>query len=64
MSFFVTSSIIFFICYWFMYKNIYGGGIKNFFKYIGAFLTFFSVAMGFSLHNTIAVLEGHLGKKK
>ena len=63
MSFFVTSSIIFFVCYWFMYKNIYGGGIKNFFKYIGAFLTFFSVAMGFSLHNTIAVLEGHFGKK-
>ena len=63
MSFFVSSSIIFFICYWYMYKNIYGGGLKNFFKYIGMFFTFFSIAMGFSLHNTIAVLEGHLGKK-
>ena len=63
MSFFVISSIIFFICYWFMYKSIYGGGIKNFFKYIGMFFTFFSIAMGFSLHNTIAVLEGHFGKK-
>jgi len=63
MSFFVISSIIFFICYWFMYKNIYGSSVKNFFKYIGAFFTFFSVAMGFSLHNTIAVLEGHFGKK-
>jgi cellulose synthase/poly-beta-1,6-N-acetylglucosamine synthase-like glycosyltransferase len=63
MSFFVISSVIFFICYWFMFKNIYGGGIKNFFKYIGAFFTFFSIAMGFSLHNTIAVLEGHFGKK-
>jgi cellulose synthase/poly-beta-1,6-N-acetylglucosamine synthase-like glycosyltransferase len=63
MSFFVVSSLIFFICYWYMYKNIYGGGVKNFFKYIGAFLTFFSIAMGFSLHNTIAVLEGHFGKK-
>ena len=63
MSFFVISSLIFFVCYWHMYKNIYGGGFKNFFKYIGAFLTFFSVAMGFSLHNTIAVLEGHFGKK-
>ncbi|MCI2228822.1 glycosyltransferase family 2 protein [Polaribacter sp. MSW13] len=63
MSFFVISSLIFFICYWYMYKNIYGGGIKNFFKYIGAFFTFFSIAMGFSLHNTIAVLEGHFGKK-
>ncbi len=63
MSFFVMSSLIFFICYWYMYKNIYGNGIKNFLKYIFAFLTFFSVAMGFSLHNTIAVLEGHFGKK-
>lgn len=63
MSFFVISSLIFFICYWHMYKNIYGGGLKNFFKYIGLFFTFFSIAMGFSLHNTIAVLEGHFGKK-
>ncbi|WP_334056694.1 cellulose synthase family protein [Polaribacter sp. P097] len=63
MSFFVISSLIFFVCYWHMYRNIYGGGFVKFFKYIGAFFTFFSVAMGFSLHNTIAVLEGHLGKK-
>jgi cellulose synthase/poly-beta-1,6-N-acetylglucosamine synthase-like glycosyltransferase len=63
MSFFVISTLIFFICYWFTYKNIYGGGIKGFFKYTAMFFTFFSIAMGFSLHNSIAVLEGHLGKK-
>ena len=63
MSFFVISTIIFFICYWFMYKQMYGGGFKKFVNYIGMFLTFFSIAMGFSLHNTIAVLEGHLGKR-
>lgn len=63
MSFFVISTIIFFICYWFMFKRSYGGGIKNFLKYIGSFFTFFSIAMGFSLHNTIAVIEGHFGKK-
>lgn len=63
MSFFIISTLIFFICYWFMYKNTYGGGIKNFINYIGMFFLFFSIAMGFSLHNTIAVLEGHLGKK-
>ncbi len=63
MSFFIVSTLIFFICYWFMYKNSFGGGFKNFIKYIGAFFTFFSIAMGFSLHNTIAVLEGHFGKK-
>ncbi len=63
MSFFVTSTLIFFICYWFTFKSIYGGGLKQFIKYIGLFFTFFSVAMGFSLHNSIAVIEGHLGKK-
>jgi len=63
MSFFVISSIIFFVCYWFMYKRIYGSGLKNFVQYIVMFLTFFSIAMGFSLHNSIAVFEGHLGKR-
>jgi cellulose synthase/poly-beta-1,6-N-acetylglucosamine synthase-like glycosyltransferase len=62
MSFFVISTIIFFICYWFMYKQTYGGGFTKFFRYIGMFFTFFSIAMGFSLHNSIAVLEGHAGK--
>ncbi len=63
MSFFVLSTLIFFVCYWFMYKQIYGSGFKKFFNYIGMFFTFFSIAMGFSLHNSIAVLEGHAGKR-
>jgi len=63
MSFFVASTVIFFICYWYMFKNIYGGGFKQFIKYIGMFFTFFSIAMGFSLHNSIAVIEGHIGKR-
>ncbi|RKE98420.1 cellulose synthase family protein [Ichthyenterobacterium magnum] len=63
MSFFVISTVIFFVCYWFMYKKIYGSGFKNFFSYVGMFFTFFSIAMGFSLHNSIAVLEGHIGKR-
>ncbi|GAB5565532.1 MAG: glycosyltransferase family 2 protein [Winogradskyella sp.] len=63
MSFFVMSTIIFFVCYWFMYRNTYGSGFKKFFGYVGMFFTFFSIAMGFSLHNSIAVIEGHAGKK-
>ncbi len=63
MSFFVISTIIFFICYWFTYKSIYGGGFSRFFEYVGMFFVFFSIAMGFSVHNSLAVLEGHLGKK-
>ena len=31
--------------------------------FIVMFFTFFSIAMGFSLHNSIAVIEGHLGKR-
>jgi len=63
MVFFIVTSIIFFICYWFTYKNVQGGGFINFIKYIGMFFTFYAIAMGFSFQNSIAVLEGLLGKK-
>ena len=63
MSFFVVSTIIFFVCYWVMYKQSHGNTFKDFLKYIALFFTFFSIAMGFSLHNSIAVLEGHMGKR-
>ncbi len=63
MSFFVLSTLIFFVCYWYTYKKVHGGGITRFFEYFVMFFVFFSVAMGFSVHNTVAVLEGHFGKK-
>lgn len=63
MSFFVISTLIFFICYWFMYKKTHGSNLKSFVQYIVMFFTFFSIAMGFSLHNSIAVIEGHIGKR-
>ncbi len=63
MSFFVVSTFIFFLCYWAMYKRIYGARLKDFLQFIVMFFSFFSVAMGFSLHNSIAVLEGHFGKR-
>lgn len=62
-AFFAISTLIFFICYWVTYAKIHGKGIKNFFSFVGMFITFFSVAMGFSVHNSLAVLEGHFGKK-
>jgi len=46
-----------------MFKKTYGNSIKGFIQYIVMFITFFSIAMGFSLHNSIAVLEGHFGKR-
>lgn len=63
MSFFVISTVIFFICYWFMHKKTHGSSLKSFVQYIVLFFTFFSIAMGFSLHNSIAVIEGHIGKR-
>ena len=62
-SFFIVSTIILFVCYWFTYKSIQGSSFDNFIDYIKLFFTFFSVALGFSLHNSIAVLEGHMGKR-
>ncbi len=61
--FFVITSFLFFISYWVTFKNIQGGGYRNFLRYIGLFFTFYAIAMGFSFHNTIAVLEGLIGKK-
>lgn len=60
--FFVTT-LFFFVSYWFTYKNIHGGGFKKFINYIGMFFTFYTIALGFTFHNTIAVLEAFIGKK-
>jgi cellulose synthase/poly-beta-1,6-N-acetylglucosamine synthase-like glycosyltransferase len=63
MAFFVITTVIFFICYWFAYKRFHGGGFSNFMKFTGLFFTFYTIVMGFSFQNSIAVLEGLLGKK-
>lgn len=63
MSFFGVSTIIFFLCYWATFVRINGTGFRNFLEYTALFFTFFSIAMGFSVHNSRAVLEGHFGKK-
>ena len=62
-SFFIVSTIILFVCYWFTYRSMQGNSFDNFVDYIKLFFTFFSVALGFSLHNSVAVLEGHIGKR-
>jgi cellulose synthase/poly-beta-1,6-N-acetylglucosamine synthase-like glycosyltransferase len=62
-SFFIVSTIIFFCCYWVLYRYKKGGGLMNFMEYIKIFFTFYTIAMGFSYHNSLAVLEGHRGKR-
>lgn len=61
--FFIITSLLFFVSYWVTFKKIQGSGFMNFIKYSGLFFTFYTIAMGFSFHNTIAVLEGLLGKR-
>jgi len=63
LAFFAVSTIIFFFSYWQSYSKIHGSGLKNFTKFVGMFIGFFSVAMGMSVHNSWAILEGHYGKK-
>jgi len=58
-----VSTVIFIYGYWTSYKEINGGGFIAFIKFLGLFITFFSIAMGLSVHNTLAILEGHFNKK-
>ncbi|UOB18765.1 cellulose synthase family protein [Abyssalbus ytuae] len=60
---FIVSTLIFFFSYWFSYKKIMGGGIKNYLSYVKLFISFLAIAMGFSVHNTVAAVQGHIGKK-
>ncbi len=60
---FAISTLIFFACYYVAYVKIHGKSANSFFRFIGMFVTFFSIAMGFSVHNSLAVLEGHFGKR-
>jgi cellulose synthase/poly-beta-1,6-N-acetylglucosamine synthase-like glycosyltransferase len=62
-SLFIISTIIFFICYWHTFKRIHGKGFTNFLTFTKQFVTFYAVAIGFSVHNSVAVIEGHLRKR-
>ena len=62
-SFFLVSTLILFCCHWVVYKTLHGNGFQSFVKYISMFFTFFTIALGFSLHNSLAVAEAYRGKK-
>lgn len=62
-SLFIISTLIFFYCYWELYRRKHGSGFLDFLEYTKVFFTFYTVAMGFSFHNSIAVIEGHFGKR-
>lgn len=62
-GFFITSTIILFSCNWIVFKNLHGSGLRSFISFIKMFFSFFTIALGFSLHNTLAVAEAYAGKK-
>ncbi|MCX2838141.1 glycosyltransferase family 2 protein [Salinimicrobium sp. MT39] len=63
MTVFILSPVIFFVTYYAAYRELHKDQQLSIFRFTGLFFTFFSIAMGLSLHNSIAILEGHFGKK-
>lgn len=53
---------LFLLSYFYWISAVQRPGI-SFFSFLGKFLLFLSVSMGFSLHNSIALCEGYAGKK-
>ena len=62
-SFFILSSLILFVNHWIVYKNIHLEMSYRFINFLGMFITFFTLTLGFTLHNTFAVAEAYIGKK-
>ncbi|MCM4159478.1 glycosyltransferase [Antarcticibacterium flavum] len=60
---FTVSALIFLICYWVTWSKLHGKSFRSYLNFTGMFFAFFSVAMGLSLHNSLAVLQGHFGKR-
>jgi len=62
-SLFLISMVILIIFYWNSYRVQYKNKVKTLLSFTWDFVFFLSVAMGLSFYNSIAVIEGHLGKK-
>ena len=61
-SLFVLSTFIFFYVYWELYKLVNKKKINSFFEYIKIFTSFYSISGAFAFQNSIAVLQGFIGK--
>ncbi len=62
-SFFVLSFFILMIFYWQAYTSTKSKDDRSPFNFLKTFILFLSFSMGLSFHNSIAVIEGYLGKK-
>ncbi len=59
-GFFMSSWLILAFFYWTAFRQNSKGNVLSFFNH---FLGFLAVSMGLSLHNSLAVIEGYIGKK-
>ncbi len=62
-SLFVLSTIIFFYVYWKLFKLVNKKKINSFFEYTKIFIFFYSISGAFAFQNSVAVLQGFIGKK-
>ena len=62
-SLFALSTFIFFCVYWELYKLVNPKKNNSFFKYSKIFISFYSVSGAFAFQNSVAVLQGLIGKK-
>ena len=60
---FLVSTFMLMIFYWNSYQNKEKNLFYSFGKFIKEFILFLATSMGMSLHNSVAVMEGYLGKK-
>jgi cellulose synthase/poly-beta-1,6-N-acetylglucosamine synthase-like glycosyltransferase len=62
-SLFVISTIIFFFVYWELFKLVNKKKNNSFFEYTKLFISFYSISGAFAFQNSVAVLQGFIGKK-
>ena len=60
---FIVSTIIFFISYWVVYKKMHSKEPHILMAYIKLFFSYFTIALGFSFHNSLAIAQAYGGKK-
>ncbi|MGA1029206.1 MAG: glycosyltransferase [Flavobacteriaceae bacterium] len=60
---FSSSTLIFMRCYWEVHQQDFDRSWQSFWGFLKRFFLFYVLAMGFSFHNSWAVLQGHWGQK-
>jgi len=62
-SIFLICTAMLMIFYWTSFQDKSKNILLNFIQFFSNFILFLSSSMGLSLHNSVAVMEGYLGKK-